>query len=107
MDIESAVSEEPIFSSGPLIPFLPLVDSLSSSSPPFPLVDRARYIWYQRSGDLETAYPRPRYTTKQALKTAAMEEQLAVLIKSVNNGRAASEARFDTIQMSLELWRPD
>lgn len=92
------------------LPHLPFPLCCNPDPLPFPfdlLSDQARYIWYQRSVVLETAYPRPHYHTKKALKAAAMEEQLAVLIKSVNNGRAASEARFDTIQMSLELWRPD
>ncbi|XP_037478419.1 CBS domain-containing protein CBSCBSPB3-like isoform X7 [Triticum dicoccoides] len=35
-----------------------------------------------------------------------MEEQIAALVKSVNEGRAANDARLEAIQTSLELWRP-
>ena len=56
--------------------------------------------------DLETAYPRPRYVTKSALKAAAMEEQLAALLQSVNDGRTTNDAQFEAIHASLELWRP-
>ena len=35
-----------------------------------------------------------------------METQLADLIRSVNEGRAANDARLEAIQASLELWRP-
>jgi hypothetical protein len=37
---------------------------------------------------------------------AAMEEQLAALIQSVNEGRAANDAKLEAIQQSLELWHP-
>jgi len=56
--------------------------------------------------NLETAYPKPRYHTKQALQMAAMEEQLAALLKSVKEGRDANEAKLEAIQTSLELWCP-
>ncbi|XBH72107.1 hypothetical protein VPH35_099480 [Triticum aestivum] len=35
-----------------------------------------------------------------------MEEQLAALIQSVNEGRAASDAKLEAIQQSIKLWRP-
>ena len=35
-----------------------------------------------------------------------METQLTVLIRSVNEGRAANDTRLEAIQASLELWRP-
>lgn len=35
-----------------------------------------------------------------------MEEQIAALVKSVNEGRPANDARLEAIQTSLELWRP-
>lgn len=59
-----------------------------------------------QSVDLETAYPKPRYQTKQAKQAAVMEEQIAALANAVNDGRVANEARLDAIWQSLELWRP-
>lgn len=35
-----------------------------------------------------------------------MEEQLAALLQSVQEGRAANDAKLEAIQQSLELWRP-
>lgn len=35
-----------------------------------------------------------------------MEEQLAALVQSVNDSRSVMDARLDTIQTSLQFWRP-
>ncbi|KAI5017815.1 hypothetical protein ZWY2020_042703 [Hordeum vulgare] len=58
--------------------------------------------------DMESLdYPwKPRYTTKQALRIAAMEEQFVALIQPVNDSRAANGGKLEAIQVSLELWRP-
>jgi hypothetical protein len=40
---------------------------------------------------------RPRYTTKAARRIMTLEEQIAALTASVNEGRAAAEAKFDAL----------